>query len=199
MGWPYLAVLLGLYVFKQGWAAVLFYHAGIVAAIWAGGRPGVIRAIGRGWSAPAAVMTGIVFSWGGLLVALLWDMISLDGLHLGTRLAGLGLSGNSWWAFMVYYVTIHPVLEELFWRHLLTGTGGHPAFIDATFAGYHVLVLVLFIKIPWVLLSFGVLWFASWAWRRLAEKYSGLGVTIASHALADLSIITGVQYLIRPQ
>ena len=70
---------------------------------------------------------------------------------------------------------------------------------DVAFAGYHVLVLCIFIKLPWVLVSFGVLWFASWSWRQLVARYSGLGVAIASHAAADLSVIAVVEYLIRKQ
>jgi hypothetical protein len=70
---------------------------------------------------------------------------------------------------------------------------------DVAFAGYHVLVLCMFIKLPWALVSFGVLLFAAWSWRQLAARYSGLGVAIASHAVADLSVIAVAEYLIRNQ
>jgi membrane protease YdiL (CAAX protease family) len=145
------------------------------------------------------VVIGIVFAAGGFLPALLWDTISREHMDLTKALTRLHLSGLSWWVFAAYYVTVHPVLEEIFWRGFIPGTGRLPAVSDVAFAGYHVLVLCIFIKLPWVLLSFGVLLFASWFWRQLVERCSGLGVAIASHAAAGLSVVAAAEYLIRKQ
>ncbi len=120
-------------------------------------------------------------------------------MNLGETLTSFHLSGLSWWAFAAYYVTVHPVLEEIYWRGYLRGAHRSPVAVDIAFAGYHVLVLCIFVKLPWVLVSFGVLLFAAWSWRQLAARYSGLGVAIASHAAADLSIVAVVEYLIRHQ
>jgi membrane protease YdiL (CAAX protease family) len=120
-------------------------------------------------------------------------------MNLGETLTSFHLSGFSWWVFAAYYVTVHPVLEEIYWRGYLPGAHRSPAMVDVAFAGYHVLVLCLFVKLPWVLVSFGVLLFAAWSWRRLAARYSGLGVAIAGHAAADLSIVAVAEYLIRHQ
>jgi len=194
---PYAAVLLGLYVLRNAWAAILLYHAGMLALLRLGGQGGLLRAVRQGWSAPAAVVTGIVCASGSFLLALLWGTISREQVDLAETLTSLHLSGLSWWVFAAYYITVHPVLEEIFWRGYLTRAHRSPVVSDVAFAGYHVLVLCLFIRLPWVLVSFGVLWFASWGWRRLTARYSGLGVAIASHAAADLSVIAVVEYLIR--
>ena len=194
---PYAAVLLGLYVLRNAWAAILLYHAGMLALLRLGGQGGLLRAVRQGWSAPAAVVTGIVCASGSFLLALLWGTISREQVDLAETLTSLHLSGLSWWVFAAYYITVHPVLEEIFWRGYLTRAHRSPVVSDVAFAGYHVLVLCLFIRLPWVLVSFGVLWFASWSWRRLTARYSGLGVAIASHAAADLSVIAVVEYLIR--
>lgn len=194
---PYAAVLLGLYVLRNAWATILLYHAGMLALLRLGGQGGLLRAARQGWSAPAAVVAGIVCAAGSFLLAPLWGTISREQVDLAEALTSLHLSGFSWWVFAAYYVTVHPVLEEIFWRGYLTRAHRSPVVSDVAFAGYHVLVLCLFIKLPWVLVSFGVLWFASWSWRRLTARYSGLGVAIASHAAADLSVIAVVEYLIR--
>jgi membrane protease YdiL (CAAX protease family) len=202
---PYAAVLLGLYVLRNAWAAILLYHAGMLALLRLGGRTGLrgqgglLRAVRQGWSAPAAVVTGIVCAAGSFLLAPLWGTISREHVDLAEALTSFRLSGLSWWVFAAYYVTVHPLLEEIFWRGYRPGAHRSPVVPDVAFAGYHVLVLCLFIKLPWVLASFGVLWFASWGWRRLTARYSGLGVAIASHAAADLSVIAVVEYLIRNQ
>jgi membrane protease YdiL (CAAX protease family) len=196
---PYAAVLLGLYVLRSAWAAILLYHAGMVILLRFGRQEGLLGSVRQGWSAPAAAVVGIVCAACGLLLALLWGTISREHMNLGETLTGFHLSGLSWWVFAAYYVTVHPVLEEIYWRGYLPGAHRSPVAVDVAFAGYHVMVLCLFIKLPWVLVSFGVLWFAAWSWRQLAARYSGLGVAIASHAAADLSIVAVVEYLIRNQ
>ena len=196
---PYVAVLLGIYVLRNAWAAILLYHVGMVTLLLLGGQEDLLRTVRQGWSAPAAVVIGIVFATGGLLLGLLWGTISRDHVDLAETLTSLHLSGLYWWVFVAYYVTVHPVLEEIFWRGYLPRNHRSPVVLDVAFAGYHVLVLCIFIKLPWVLVSFGVLLFASWSWRQLVTRYSGLGVAIASHAAADLSVIAVAEYLIRNQ
>ncbi len=194
---PYAAVLLGLYVLRNAWAAILLYHAGMLVLLRLGGQGGLLRAVRQGWSAPTAVVVGIVCAIGSFLLAPLWGTISREHVDLAEALTSLRLSGLSWWVFAAYYVTVHPVLEEIFWRNYLPRVHRSPVVSDVAFAGYHVLVLCLFIKLPWVLVSFGVLWFASWSWRRLTARYSGLGVAIAGHAAGDLSVVAVVEFLIR--
>jgi hypothetical protein len=196
---PYAAVFFGLYVLRSAWATILLYHAGMVTLLRFGGQESLLRSARQGWSAPAAAVTGIVFGTCGLLLALLWGTISREHMNLGETLASFRLSGLSWWVFAVYYVTVHPVLEEIYWRGYLPGVHRSSVAVDAAFAGYHVLVLCIFVKLPWVLVSFGVLWFAAWSWRQLTARFSGLGVAIASHAAADLSIVAVAEYLIRHQ
>lgn len=194
---PYAAVLIGLHVLQNAWAAIILYHVGMVTLLRLGGQEGLRRAVRQGWSAPAAVVVGIVFAAGGLPLVLLWGTISREQVDLAETLTSLRLSGLSWWVFAAYYITVHPVLEEIFWRGYLTRVHRSSVVPDVAFAGYHALVLCIFIKLPWVLVSFGALWFAAWSWRQLVARYSGLGVAIASHAAADLSVILLVEYLIR--
>ena len=116
---PYAAVLLGLYVLRNAWAAILLYHAGMLVLLRLGGQGGLLRAVRQGWSAPAAVTTGIVCATGSFLLALLWGTISREHVDLAEALTSLHLSGIYWWVFAAYYVTVHPVLEEIFWRNYL--------------------------------------------------------------------------------
>ena len=191
---PYVAVLLGLYVLRNAWVAILLYHAGIVTLLRLGGQKDLLKAVRRGWSA-AAVVIGIVFAAGGLLLVLLWGMISREHVDLAETLKSFNLSGFYLWVFAAYYITVHPVLEEIFWRGYLPAAHRSPVVSDVAFAGYHVLVLWIFIKLPWVFVSFVVLMLASWRWRQLVARYSGLGVAIASHAVADLSVIAAVIWI----
>ena len=127
----------------------------------------------------------------------LWDIVAQEPGSLRSALSGYGLAGRSWWVFVIYYATVHPVLEECYWRGYLASDSPRPAAIDLTFAGYHALVLPHFIRAPWVVLACGVLFLTAWGWRRLAQKCGGLGIPIVSHAAADLSLVFAVELIAR--
>ena len=77
--------------------------------------------------------------------------------------------------------------------------GGHKYFswTDLAFAGYHILVLAWFIKVPWLVIAFIVLTVAAYIWRYIASKLEGLAVPLLSHIVADVSIIAVTCVLIR--
>ena len=68
--------------------------------------------------------------------------------------------------------------------------------IDAVFVGYHVLALVLVIKVPITVLAFVVLFAASWWLRFMKHKLGGLAVPYIAHLVADVSIIAGIYFLV---
>lgn len=194
---PYLAVVVGLYLLESAWAAILLYHAGLVTVVTLGKPGGVTHALRWGWHARAAVAGSIVCAAGGVLIYLLWPHIALEGGTLSETLSRVGLAGTSWWLFGVYFVAVHPVLEEIGWRGYLAPARQGPHPIDVAFAGYHVLVLVLFVKPFWVVIAFAVLVIASWGWRWVVRWKSGLGVVLASHAAANLSIFLAATFVAR--
>lgn len=153
------------------------------------GRPERLgRAILSGWSARAAAPASAAAAMGGGLVYVLWPYAGLETAGLAEVLARLGLGGTSWWVFGAYFVGVHPLLEELTWRCYLARAQRGPHWIDALFAGYHVPVLILFLKPPWILPGFAVLALAAWGWRIIARWTGGLGVAVISHAAANASI-----------
>jgi membrane protease YdiL (CAAX protease family) len=123
------------------------------------------------------------------MLFLLWPFVRLPGARLGEVLSDFGLGGISWIIFVVYYSTVHPLVEELFWRGEASPQKTRPSWRDAAFGGYHFLVLVLFIKVPWAIAVAVLLSGVAWGWRYAVRKYGGLGVSLASHAVADFSIV----------
>ncbi len=194
---PFAAILLGLYLLHNAWAAMLLYHLGMVLILALNRQANRLGAVRSGWNPGAAAIACVMCAASGLLFLLLWRTVSLDHMGLRTSLGDLGLSGTSWWVFSAYYVTVHPLLEEVFWRGYLASGSRGPTWPDFAFAGYHVLVLVFFIKFPWTLVAFVVLFTAAWSWRLLAMKRRGLAVPILSHVVADLSIVLAAEHLAR--
>ena len=68
---------------------------------------------------------------------------------------------------------------------------------DLAFAGYHILVLAWFIKLPWLIIAFVVLTIAAYIWRYMAFKLKGLAIPLLSHIIADISIIAVIYVLIQ--
>jgi membrane protease YdiL (CAAX protease family) len=186
---PYVAVLIGLYLFESGWASILVYH---VAAVTVLATTGAWRTRFRPTKrlAPALLTAVIVGSaLVGPVIYGAWSRVHLGDVVLNAELESLGLSGVAWTAFAVYYFTVNPVIEEYFWRGYLGSTRRGIAASDLWFAGYHVFVVVLFVGTPWILVSFLGLTAAAWIWRQIATATGGLLIPVVSHAVADASLI----------
>ncbi|MBW2260987.1 MAG: CPBP family intramembrane metalloprotease [Deltaproteobacteria bacterium] len=178
-----------MHLLHSGWAAILGYHAGMCLLLWAGGGwPGAVH-LARGWAWKEGAACTALCAAAGPVILVLWPLAGAPVGPLGVRLASLGLQGASWWAFAAYYVLVNPFLEELYWRGWLAPASRHPAPVDALFAGYHAVVLVLFVDWPWVLFSFVCLLAPAWLWRRLSRRCGGLAVPAFSHLAADASVI----------
>jgi len=194
---PYVAVLVGLYVLKNAWIAIGLYHFGIVLFLIAGDRNGLLKKISTGWNPKMAAagvgMSVMIF----LVVFILWEHMRLENVHLDTALADFGLHGTSWFFFMIYFSTVQPFLEELYWRGYLESNHKFFSWTDFAFAGYHILVLAKFTQPPWLVVAFIVLTVAAYNWRYTASKLEGLIIPLLSHIVADVSIISVTYVLIR--
>lgn len=192
---PYACVILGLYAFHSAWGTVLAYDASILVLISRSGRMDAWRAARAGWSARPGLLLSALCVTAGPVLAALWPWMRSEGRTLSESMAALGLSGSSLAAFAIYYATVHPALEEVLWRGMLSSTRPGLSWTDGAFAGYHLLVLPLFVWWPWAVVSCAVLTGAAWLWRRLASTYGGLAIPIMTHAVADAAIILAALHL----
>jgi membrane protease YdiL (CAAX protease family) len=194
---PYVAVAVGLYAARSAWAAILLYHLGIVAALSISGWREPLRLAVSGWGLGAAAACAAVTALAGTALYLLWPYVDATPAGLGRRLLDFDLGGSSWLLFAAYYSTVHPFLEELFWRGDPGGDGKASLWRDAAFAGYHVPVLWFFIDPAWIVAVFVILTAASWMWRWTTRRFGGLGVPLVSHAVADISIVVAATFISR--
>jgi hypothetical protein len=194
---PFAAVATGLFAAHSAWAAILLYHAGILAVLCTGGRRRVFLKAFKGWCTAAGVAGAVTGAFAGIVIYVLWPYIETSNGGLRFMLSRFGLTGSSWIAFAVYYATVHPLLEEMQWRGNDLSRGPGSSWLDAAFAGYHVLVLQYFISPLWIAVSFLVLFLISWLWRTLAGRFDGLAVPLLSHTVADASIIIAANQIAR--
>lgn len=187
---PILAVLIGLYAFNNAYLAVGIYHFGIIACLLVKNPslPVFSPLQSKTRIAGLSFVCGLSFP----AVYFLWPVIAPPDLELAELLSSWGISQRTVIAFCIYSITVHPVLEETFWRGLMP----NHLFSDLLFALFHVFVLVKIIYWPWALLCFAVLVTASWFWRWAAKRDNNLVCPIFSHALADFGIVLAVFFLV---
>lgn len=198
---PYVSSALGIHLLHSAWAALLPYHAAIAAVVFQRGLRATCTEACRGWSMSWGLGLALVcLSNGGALV-LLWRFVARHPGELSEQLARLGLTQGSWWLFGAWYVLVHPILEELFWRCTLLSARSGPAFPDLIFAGYHSIVLIAFMPWYWVVPVVLLLAGMACAWRAAVRRLGGPAVPIVSHACASLGTIMAASFLagrIRP-
>jgi membrane protease YdiL (CAAX protease family) len=171
---------------------ILIYHLGIVLFLGSKGLWNSCRSIRLGWSIGTGVAVCLLAAGCGPLLLLLWGILARQPDTLSITITDLGLAGSSWWIFAIYYVAVHPALEEVFWRDHLLRDGRGLSFFDFAFSGYHLLVLPLFVRLHWALICFVVLTLVAWLWRSIAIRSRGLAIPVVSHAVANLSTIAAV-------
>jgi hypothetical protein len=190
---PYVAVALGLFVFHSAWFALVGYHVGMVAFLYFGKadvdprlflpRNNILLIVGM-------IVFGLI---GGIGLGIMWDRFGVSD-QAGMILSAWGLNSVSWIPFIVYFALVNPWLEEIYWRGWLGDDQKHPVLNDFLFAGYHLMIVGLFVNIGWTLFAFFALIVAAWAWRQIARMDRSLFAPSLSHLAADASILI-VAYL----
>ena len=186
---PYFAVLIGLYLFSNAFLTIILYHVLAIIAIIVFKKKYLIDyKIFQGWNNILGTITILFGLVSGIIIYYLWDIVTKTGLDLQSQLSLFGLSGSVWIFFIIYLIIINPIVEEIFWRGFLSENNKKSIIFDILFAGYHVLVIIFFIKVIWVMVAFLLLVVAGFLWRKIRFN-KGLMVPYLSHIVADASII----------
>jgi membrane protease YdiL (CAAX protease family) len=191
----YVGIFLGMHVAKSVWISILTYHLVTCIALTVVSGWGEERLFG-GWKPFFGIAGVVICSILGPVIYITWPFMRLNGLDMGLSLEGIGLSGTSFVFFVFYFSTVNPVVEEIFWRGWYS-KGKWPVISDILFAGYHLMILVLFVRGLYVLISFFVLLGSSFMWRLCVRRLGGLLVPILTHGVANLSIISAAFFMSR--
>lgn len=175
---------------------MLTYHMGIILFSTISGKLSRLKLVLKGWSSKYFMGFFLACGVNGYLIYLMWGMVEKPGFELGSQLSNLGIHGGNIILFMVYYSFFTPWLEEHFWRDIMASNSKLPDLSDLLFAGYHLLVVSIFIKplyLPMIFISlFGIAWF----WRWCNRKLSGLLIPSLTHLIADVSTILAVYSIV---
>jgi len=194
---PYVAVLLGMYVFNSAWLAILLYHAGIIGFLVWRKPPNLWKKLWGGYKTPLLVPGVLICAMACPVVYFMWPLLSVSDSALPEWLAHYGLTGISWLLMIPYFSIVHPMMEEVYWRGLAPDPVKGLTWLDFAFAGYHVVVLCQLIKAPWLLFIFAVLMGSSVFWRWATDRFGGFGLPLLTHAAADAGVVMGAHLLLR--
>lgn len=185
---PYLAVVLGLFFFNNGFLAALLYHVSLLICVIGINRSKALNLIKSGFHRTI----GPLICFGGLLpgvaIFYLWPIAKLESADLVQLMESVNLTHAPFILFAAYACLVNPFLEESFWRGCFKPRSWPPNLVDALFAGYHAMILLPLIKPAFVVLSFMVLMCVGWVFRNIYRLTGGLAICLLTHTIADIAI-----------
>jgi hypothetical protein len=184
---PYMAIFLGMMILRSAWGALIGFHLTLLPLLATRRQtisPRFLAPVSKRILLPVAA-AGLS---AGLGLWLLWPYVGLP-TDFPARVSALGLAGLTWPFFIAYFTLVNPWLEEAYWRDILTSSSPYPALVDFLFAGFHLIILCLFVGPPWMFFAFTILTLGSWFWRQVSRYTGSLLPAVLSHLLADLSIL----------
>lgn len=188
---PYFAVWMGMFLFKNAWAALLGFHIAILLTVLFL-RPSLsVRTLFKSRSQKWILASVLFCSTSGIGLYFLWPVFGVSD-NLSTQLLAMGLTPVSWPSFLAYFSLVNPFVEEYFWRGVLGNDSLKPYFGDVVFAGYHALILWGRVHLVFVLFAVAVLVSAGWLWRQISREDGGLLAAALGHAAADFTILFAI-------
>jgi membrane protease YdiL (CAAX protease family) len=186
---PYIAVVMGMYLFKNAWVALLGFHASILILL-AIVHPDIpVSILFKSKSPKWILISVLVCSTSGFGLYFLWDLFGITP-DLSAQLFSMGLkSPTSWLLFITYFSLVNPFIEEYFWRGYL-GSNTKKFYVgDLVYAGYHGLVLLGKVQPVMTILAVVGLTSVGWFWRQISREDEGLLAAVLGHIVADFSIL----------
>ncbi len=193
---PFISMIVGLYLVKNVWVAMLGYHFLAVMILIARKQRRLMERVFVGGTSGSILFLSILAALSGVLLYFSSHFIQVP-LNLGQMLESMGLKPANWLLFILYYSFINPIIEEVYWRGYLGSKVKTLTWSDVCYAGYHPLVFLKFVAWPWALVEFVLLLGVAWMWRMIIRKYDGLLLPVLMHLFADLSIGFAIYLLAR--
>ena len=187
----YLAVGLGLFQFRNAWAALLGFHVAMTVSLLIAKPDISIAILFKSTKIRWSILSILLCGSSGITLYFLWDYFGVAN-DLPAQLESLGLNSSTWFPFIAYFVLVNPFIEEYFWRGYLGNKTKSLHTSDFLYAGFHALVLVNRVQTGAIIFGLSVLVFAGWLWRQIARQGGGLLAPVLGHMAADLTILVVV-------
>lgn len=188
---PYLAIGIGIFWFRNAWAALLGFHSAILLSLVFARSQFPLKTLFKTNNVRWVLLCVILSGSAGIFLYLFWSSLGIAG-DLSAHIAVLGLNSSSWIPFSVYFSLVNPFIEEYFWRGYLGSPTKNLHISDFLYAGFHALILIGNVKVTSILYGLIVLALAGWFWRQVARTDNGLLAPVLGHMAADVTILVVV-------
>lgn len=188
---PYLAVGIGIFWFRNAWAALLGFHGAIILSLWLARSQFPIKTLLKSNNIRWVLLSVLLSGSGGFFLYLFWPFFGIAD-DLSSHIQALGLSSSNWYMFIAYFSLANPFVEEYFWRGYLGSPTQKLYISDFLYAGFHGMILLGNVKIVSILYSLTVLVLAGWFWRQVVREDQGLLAPVLGHMAADFTILMAV-------
>lgn len=192
---PYLGVLIGMYIFNNAFLALFIYHIGIITSLLTLNSNICIKNLLKINNKKIFILVSLICLLSGIIFYFIWGWVKIDDYMLIEILNRYGLFNKNIWLFIIYFSTINPVLEEVFWRETFKPNKKYIEIHDILFGTYHFLVIVQFIKIEFAIITTLALIVISSIWKFIYYKLDEKLIVILSHAIADASIMVSILFI----
>ena len=191
---PYLAVWMGLFVFKNAWVTLIGFHLAILFALTFLRPTLPLNVFFKTTKRRNIFLSVILCAISGLGLYLLRDVFGIAS-DLQEQLIAIGLNASTWFWFIAYFTLANPFFEEYFWRGVLGNNTKQLSIGDLIYAGYHIMVVWNKTHPFSMVFMIFVLTFAGWFWRQLYRRDDSLLAPVLGHMVADFSILLAVYFM----
>lgn len=178
---PFLAFGVGIHLFQSGWVALILYHLLITVALLLNRERWRPERLFKGFS----LVWVLVHLLGCVAAYLIFCQVAVSKEYT-VDLKGVGRTGLG---FVIYFLIVNPVLEEVFWRDFLASKSRMLSLGDVIFGAFHFLILQPFLPLNYILGFIVGLVGIAYLWRQLRWRYQGLLIPWLAHLMGDLLFV----------
>src|SRR6476660_1023915 len=114
----YAAVVLGLFISRNAWSALLSFHLAILVSLFIAKPNTPIKILLISQNIKWILISFLLCGSSGISLYLLWDKFGI-ARDLSSHVESIGLNQSTWIPFIAYFTLANPLLEEYFWRGYL--------------------------------------------------------------------------------
>ncbi|HKY54050.1 MAG TPA: CPBP family glutamic-type intramembrane protease, partial [Anaerolineales bacterium] len=159
----YLAVIIGLFWFRDAWSALLGFHLSIIVSLFYAKPNLPVAVLFKSTNAKWIILSILLCGSSGVSLYFLWPLFGVAN-DISEQTISLGLNPHNWLFFITYFALVNPFIEEYFWRGYLGDATRNFYISDAIYAGYHVLILIGRAHLISIMFCMAVLTFTGWLW-----------------------------------
>lgn len=191
---PFVAFAIGILIWESAWGALVLYHLLLIVPLFLHRNRWSVRELFEGFKGKPLILHISVIA---LVFVSVTPLALANGFHGAALIEHVDRFMVAPPLFSLYFVSVNPIFEELFWRGLYGKDSRKIVIEDILFGAFHAVILWPFLPVPYILGCVMFLSGCAWLWRRERCRRKGLSLPWLIHSFLDLMLVTIVAFLNR--